>query len=151
MSMQTQTRSRYSIPSVFLGRLAFRYYKPLESRGEVLSKEDLLLVEDQVREHFNVVELDVSESIGPYRLHPWVLRKLTYAVVRSLNWLWKKEMETGEGSRYWVKYKCHSYLLEGQGTGSEVNQLHLNSWEADGVTNPGDGFHTHKGEEEDPK
>lgn len=69
MSMQTQTRSRYSIPSVFLGRLAFRYYKPLESREEVLSKEDLLLVEDQVREHFNVVELDVSKSMGPYRLH----------------------------------------------------------------------------------
>lgn len=59
------------IASVFLVRLAFRNHKTLETRGKVLSKEDLLVVEEnQVREHFSVVELDVSKSMGPNRLHP---------------------------------------------------------------------------------
>ena len=54
-----------------------------QEQWESLGKEDLLLVEeDQVREHFN--RLDIHKNIGPDGMHPQMLRVLVNVIVRPL-------------------------------------------------------------------
>lgn len=50
-------------------------------KGKVWRKEDILLMEKgQVREYFS--KLGVQKSIGPNRMHTWVLRDLADVIVR---------------------------------------------------------------------
>lgn len=49
-----------------------------EIRGKAWSKVDLPLVKDQVGEHWN--KLDISKSMWPKRMHPWLLRQMSGAL-----------------------------------------------------------------------
>lgn len=61
-------------------------------------------------------------------------------------------MVTGRGPRGREESKCHGYLQGGQEGGSrelQTGQPHLDSWEGEGATHPGNPFLTYEGQEGD--
>lgn len=75
---------------VFAGKFAFKNPGHPRPRPEkVWNRDDLPLVgKDQVREHLN--RLDIQKSVGPDRMHLWVLMELANVTVRPLSIIFGK-------------------------------------------------------------
>lgn len=69
--------------SDFTDKICLQKSQAPATTGEVWSKEELFLAEkEQAGEHLN--SLDIHKSIGPYGMHPQVLRKLTHVPLRPI-------------------------------------------------------------------
>jgi len=73
--------------SVFTSKTSLQESQVPETREKSWSEEEVpSLEEDHVREYLS--NLDIQKSMGPYGMHPQVLRELADVIVRTLNNLW---------------------------------------------------------------
>lgn len=84
---------------VFCGKTCLQESQTPETRGNVWTKEDLLLVEkDQVREYLNIY----AKSVRSDEIHPGVLRELVDVIARLLLVIFEKPCAE-EVSKGWKK------------------------------------------------
>ena len=73
-----------------------------ESNGENVEKVDLPAVsEDQVRDVLK--NLKVHKSMGPHKIHPWVLRELTDELVKLPSIIFESSWPCGEVPTDWKR------------------------------------------------
>ena len=52
--------------------------------------------EDRVKNHLDICQLDIHESMGPGRMHPRVLKELTDVIARQLSIILIRSQQLGE-------------------------------------------------------
>jgi len=99
--------------SVFSAKAGPQEFQALEVREEACRKDDLPLVEeDCVRDHLS--NLDAHRSMGPNRIHPWVLSALTDVIAEPLSIIFERSWRTGEVPEDWRKANVTPIFKKGK-------------------------------------